>query len=37
MEDHGLSSSEVALGFHYEEFPSLETEGVGKGKGVQRW
>lgn len=24
-------------GVEYEEFPTLETEGVGKGKGVRRW
>ncbi|KAM5348310.1 hypothetical protein ACJ41O_008134 [Fusarium nematophilum] len=38
MEDQGLpSSSDLGLGVQYEEFPALETEGVGKGKGVQRW
>ncbi|KAJ4270384.1 hypothetical protein NW762_002064 [Fusarium torreyae] len=37
MEDQGLSATDVGLGVHQEEFPALETEGVGKGKGVQRW
>ncbi|WXC63992.1 hypothetical protein SNK03_009796 [Fusarium graminearum] len=37
MEDQGLYPTEADLGFQYEEFPTLETEGIGKGKGVQRW
>ncbi|KAM6533396.1 hypothetical protein FALCPG4_006384 [Fusarium falciforme] len=37
MEDSGHASSDVGLGVQFEEFPPLETEGVGKGKGVQRW
>ncbi|KAF4442526.1 hypothetical protein F53441_11724 [Fusarium austroafricanum] len=36
MEEQGLSPSDVGFGVHREEFPALETEGVGKGKGVQR-
>ncbi|KAF4949350.1 hypothetical protein FSARC_13500, partial [Fusarium sarcochroum] len=28
MEDQGLSTSDVGLGVHHEEFPALETEGV---------
>ncbi|KAI6748607.1 hypothetical protein HG530_015380 [Fusarium avenaceum] len=37
MEDQGMPSSDLGLGIQHEEFPVLETEGVGKGKGVQRW
>jgi hypothetical protein len=37
MEDQGMPSSDLRLGIQHEEFPVLETEGVGKGKGVQRW
>ncbi|KAF5023518.1 hypothetical protein F66182_4430 [Fusarium sp. NRRL 66182] len=37
MEDQGISAVEWGLGVEHEEFPALETEGVGKGKGVQRW
>lgn len=40
MLDQGLTTSEALSGTHfeqYEEFPPLETEGVDKGKGVQRW
>ncbi|KAF7547600.1 hypothetical protein G7046_g8958 [Stylonectria norvegica] len=37
MEDQVYTSSDVGLGIEHEEFPSLDTEGVGKGKGVQRW
>ncbi|CAF3538072.1 unnamed protein product [Fusarium graminearum] len=32
MEDQGLYPTEADLGFQYEEFPTLETEGIGKGK-----
>ncbi|KAF5666056.1 f-box WD-repeat protein [Fusarium heterosporum] len=37
MEDQGPPSSDLELGYHHEEFPVLETEGIGKGKRVQRW
>lgn len=37
MQDHDTLPLEVGLGVQQDEFPSLDTEGVGKGKGVQRW
>ncbi|KAF9770466.1 hypothetical protein IL306_011993 [Fusarium sp. DS 682] len=37
MEQQSLSLPDAGLGVNHEEFPALETEGVGKGKGVQRW
>ncbi|KAF4998875.1 hypothetical protein FDECE_11688 [Fusarium decemcellulare] len=38
MEEQGLPVSNLGdLDPQYEEFPPLETEGVGKGKGVSRW
>ncbi|KAK7432652.1 hypothetical protein QQZ08_000861 [Neonectria magnoliae] len=39
MQDQGLLASDIGLGVQEDEFPPLETEGVGKGKGkgVQRW
>ncbi|CAM1511230.1 Fc.00g087430.m01.CDS01 [Cosmosporella sp. VM-42] len=39
IEEQGVPYSEVGLGVQEEEFPSLESEGVGKGKGkgVQKW
>ncbi|KAI5463127.1 hypothetical protein BGZ63DRAFT_352549 [Mariannaea sp. PMI_226] len=38
LQDQALfPPNEVDQDAHYEEFPMLETEGVGKGKGVRRW
>ncbi|KAL3590245.1 hypothetical protein FPOAC2_12432 [Fusarium poae] len=39
MEDQDLYPTEAGMNTQQEEFPTLETEGVGKGKGkgVQRW
>ncbi|KAH7160290.1 hypothetical protein B0J13DRAFT_670899 [Dactylonectria estremocensis] len=37
MADQGLSMSEIGPSEPRDEFPPLESEGVGKGKGVQRW
>jgi hypothetical protein len=37
MEEQGLSAFDAASDVRRDEFPALETEGVGKGKGVQRW
>ncbi|KAF4344602.1 f-box wd-repeat pof10 [Fusarium beomiforme] len=37
MEEQGITPSDAGLGVNHEEFPALETEGVGKGKGIQRW
>ncbi|KAG4254883.1 hypothetical protein FPRO04_12378 [Fusarium proliferatum] len=37
MEEQGLSAMGASSDVQRDEFPALETEGVGKGKGVQRW
>jgi hypothetical protein len=37
MEEQGLSTFDSSSDVQRDEFPALETEGVGKGKGVQRW
>lgn len=37
MADQGPSASDIGLDCPQDEFPPLETEGVGKGKGVRRW
>ncbi|KAF5577547.1 f-box wd-repeat pof10, partial [Fusarium pseudocircinatum] len=37
MEEQGLSTFDSSPDIQRDEFPALETEGVGKGKGVQRW
>ncbi|KAF4444884.1 f-box wd-repeat pof10 [Fusarium acutatum] len=37
MEEQGLSAFGASSDVQRNEFPALETEGFGKGKGVQRW
>ncbi|KAF7546901.1 hypothetical protein G7Z17_g8112 [Cylindrodendrum hubeiense] len=37
LADQGISGSDNGLDVPQDEYPPLETEGVGKGKGVQRW
>ena len=37
MEDQGLPYSGVGLGVQQQEFPALNNDDVGKGKGVQKW
>ncbi|QPH16271.1 hypothetical protein C2857_000875 [Epichloe festucae Fl1] len=36
-QETGVQSSAVGLGVQRDDFPPLETEGPGKGKGVRRW